>query len=321
MGQFLSLGAVFPFLGAPDTPPAPAAHPTAISQNSEAADLQDGHVEPLADAQDDSLQLELERVVRRQGLWPAVENGELAVLLAIVTDPDRPRLAQLNGHRMMYAASLPKIAILFGAVVSLERGRLQMTRSLYRDMIDMIRLSCNDCATRVLEQVGREELIALLQAPEYAFYDPNGEGGLWVGKDYGPAQAYHRDPLHGLSHGATAFQAARLYYRMQTGTLVGPEYTQLMLEALSRPGIEHKFVKGLKGIPGVEILRKSGSWRNFHSDSALVHYKGQTYIMVGLTTNRNGGQWLTQLAAPLNELVGTQGRSGRRLAKLNGPAP
>jgi len=173
----------------------------------------------------------------------------------------------------------------------------------------------------VLAQVGREELIDLLQEPKYGFYDPDGEGGLWVGKDYGPSQAYHRDPLFGLSHGATAFQAARLYYRLQTGTLVGPEYTRLALEALSRPAIEHKFVKGLKGIPGVEILRKSGSWRNYHSDSALVHYKGQTYIMVGLTTNANGGQWLTQLAAPLNQLVGTQGRDSRRLAGLTPPAP
>jgi beta-lactamase class A len=321
MGQFLSLGGLIPFLAAPDTLPARSAQPALTAQTPSTAELSDGHVEPLAEAHDLALQLELERVVRRQGLWNAVEKGELALLLAIVTDPDRPRLAQLNGHRMMYAASLPKIAILFGAVVSLERGRLQLTRSLYRDMIDMIRVSCNDCATRVLAQVGREELIELLQEPKYGFYDPDGEGGLWVGKDYGPSQAYHRDPLYGLSHGATAFQAARLYYRMQTGTLVGPEYTRLMLEALSRPAIEHKFVKGLKGIPGVEILRKSGSWRNYHSDSALVHYKDQTYIMVGLTTNQTGGQWLTQLAAPLNELAGAQGRDSRRLAELTPPAP
>jgi beta-lactamase class A len=321
MGQFLSLGALIPFLAGPDKADSRAAGPTVNVHQFESANLADGEVEPLGEAQDASLQLELERVVRRQGLWGAVEKGELALLLAIVTDPERPRLAQLNGHRMMYAASLPKIAILFGAVVSLERGRLQLTRSLYRDMVDMIRVSCNDCATRVLAEVGREELIELLQAPEYEFYDPDGEGGLWVGKDYGPSQAYHRDPLHGLSHGATAFQAARLYYRLQTGTLVGPEYTRLMLEALSRPAIEHKFVKGLKGIPGVEILRKSGSWRNYHSDSALVHYQGQTYIMVGLSSNPNGGQWLTQLAAPLNELAGTQGRDNRRLAKLAGSAP
>jgi beta-lactamase class A len=270
----------------------------------------------LVDAQDSSLQMQLEGIVRRQGLWGAVESGDLALLLAIVTDPARPRLAQLNGHRMMYAASLPKIAILFGAAVSIERGRLQLTNALHQDLADMIRVSCNDCATRVLEQVGREELIELLQAPEYAFYDPNGEGGLWVGKDYAPTLAYHRDPLFGLSHGATAFQVARFYYRLETGTLVSPEHTRLMQEVMSKPGINHKFVKGLKGIPGIEIMRKSGSWKTFHADSALVHYRGQTYIMVGLVHNGNGDRWLAQLASPLNDLVQTQGKNRRRLAKL-----
>jgi beta-lactamase class A len=269
----------------------------------------------LINAQDQALQLQLEQMVRKQGLWRAVRNGELALLLAIVTDPAKPRLAQLNAHRMMYAASLPKIAILFGAAVAIEQGRLQLTDDLHQDIVNMIRVSCNDCATRVLARVGREKLLDLLQAPEYAFYDANGEGGLWVGKDYAAANAYHRDPLFGLSHGATAFQVARFYYRLETGTLVSPEYTQLMLDALSKPGINHKFVKGLNGIPGIEILRKSGTWKTFHADSALVHYRGQTYIIVGLANNRNGGQWLAQLASPLNDIVSAQGRKQRQLAK------
>jgi len=265
-----------------------------------------GSFPQLDSAPDKKLQVQLENVVRKQGLWRAVEKGELAVLLAIVTDPEKPRLAELNGHKMMYAASLPKIAILLGAAVAIESGKLELNDELHQELINMIRYSCNECATRVLELVGREELIQLLQSPEYDFYDPNGEGGLWVGKDYGPHPAYHRDPLNNLSHGATAFQVARFYYRLDTGTLVSPEYTELMREALSLPGIQHKFVKGLQGVKGLEVLRKSGTWKNYHSDSALVHVHGQTYIMVGLAKNQNGGKWLTQLARPLNDLVRSQ---------------
>jgi len=305
---------------APELPPSRQVVPPVVDEQPATSEARDNSFSLLADAQDPSLQMQLEGVVRKQGLWDAVERGELALLLAIVTDPAQPRLAELNGHRMMYAASLPKIAILFGAAVSLERGRLQLTKALHRDMVDMIRVSCNECATRVLEQVGREELIELLQAPEYAFYDANGEGGLWVGKDYAPTEAYHRDPLFGLSHGATAFQVARFYYRLDTGTLVGPEYTQLMLEALSKPGIIHKFVKGLKDIPGIRMLRKSGTWKNFHADSALVHYRDQTYIMVALANHEDGERWLSQLASPLNDLVKTEGKHSRRLAKLATPA-
>ena len=276
------------------------------------ADTTADHSYPLlTEAADDGLQVQLETLVRQQGLTRAVEAGQLSILLAIVTNPERPRLAHFNGHEMMYAASLPKIAILLGAAVAIEEGRLALTPDLHDDMVRMIRNSCNDCATRVLEQVGRDRLIRLLQSPEYDFYDPAGGGGLWVGKDYAPTPAYRRDPVAQLSHGATAFQVARFYYRLNAGTLVNPEYTSLMLEALSDPAISHKFVKGLKGVPDLEVLRKSGTWRNFHSDSALVHFEDETYIIVGLANHPDGGKWLTQLARPLNDLVKSQKRQSR----------
>ncbi len=44
-------------------------------------------------------------------------------------------------------------------------------QKLHKDLNDMIRLSCNACATRVLARVGREELIETLQSPQYRFYD------------------------------------------------------------------------------------------------------------------------------------------------------
>ena len=167
----------------------------------------------------------------------------------------------------------------------------------------MIRYSCNPCATRVLELVGREQLLKILQSPEYNFYDQNGAGGLWVGKDYGPGTAFRRDPLSGISHGATAFQAARFYYKLQNGSLVSPQQTKMMLDALSNTGIKHKFVKGLRAYPHLELFRKSGSWKTYHADSALVRGDGIAYIIVALANNANGNAWLEHLAAPLHELA------------------
>lgn len=258
---------------------------------------------PLSESGDQQLQKGLEALIAQQHLARAVNNKELAVVLVIVTDPDRPHLAELNGSDMVYAASLPKIAILLGAAVEIDDGRLQLNDELHRDIDNMIRYSCNACATKVLEQVGRKELLDILQSPRFSFYDQNGDGGLWVGKDYSPAAAYRRDPVSGLSHGATAFQAARFYYKLQNGTLVSPQQTELMMEALSNPGIKHKFVKGLKNYPGLELFRKSGSWRDFHADSALVRSKGLAYIMVALSHNPKGSVWLEKLAAPLHELA------------------
>jgi beta-lactamase class A len=257
----------------------------------------------LIESADPELQVKLETLVREQGLADAAERGDLNLALVIVTDPVNPRMAEINGHEMVYAASLPKIAIMLGAAVAIEEDRLVLTHALHKDMNDMIRYSCNECATRVLEQVGRQELLEILQSPGLQFYDEESTGGLWVGKDYGPGSAYQRDPLEGLSHGATAFQAARFYYKLYTRTLVSPAQSQLMLDALVDPGVSHKFVKGLDGLKGAKIYRKSGTWKTYHADSALVTYFGHAYIMVALANHPNGAMWLEKLARPLHSLA------------------
>ncbi len=80
----------------------------------------------LSEAVDPRLQQGLEDLVRELGLATAVEEKKLSLALLIVTNPARPRLAELNGHQMVYAASLPKIAILLGAAVAIHEGRLVM---------------------------------------------------------------------------------------------------------------------------------------------------------------------------------------------------
>ena len=113
----------------------------------------------LGGAQDPALQEDLVRLADEQGLTAAAERGDLAIGLLILTDPDHPRLAQINGDRMIYAASLPKIAILLGAAVAIDEGQLEPDWALQQDIQNMIRYSCNDCATRVLRRVGREQLL------------------------------------------------------------------------------------------------------------------------------------------------------------------
>ena len=72
----------------------------------------------LDQAGDIRLQAKLDALLTEQGLEGAVSDGQLALTLLVLTDPDRPRLAQVNGERMMYAASLPKILALLGAAVA-----------------------------------------------------------------------------------------------------------------------------------------------------------------------------------------------------------
>jgi beta-lactamase class A len=209
----------------------------------------------------------------------------------------------LKGAAMMYAASLPKIAILLGAFVEAERGRLPLDASRLQTITGMVRHSSNSDASQVLEWVGERRLIDILTSPRYAFYDPSGAGGLWVGKSYGPAPAFLGDPVAHLSHGATAYQAARFYCQLDAGALVGPELTLQMKDVLARPAIRHKFVRGLESRPGVKLYRKSGTWREFHSDSALVESGSHKFVMVGMAQDRHGQDWLERLAAPLHDVI------------------
>jgi len=269
-------------------------------------------VPDLRTARDPALQRGLEAVVRDLGLEGALTSRHLALALVDVTDGQAPRLAMLNGDEMMYAASLPKIGILVGALAEAEGGRFQLDEQRLQAMNRMIRQSSNEDATRVLNWVGGPRLLDWLQSERFALYDAKGAGGLWVGKGYGPEPAFQRDPVRNLSHGATAFQVARLYTMLAAGTLFQPRLNALMMDILSNPGIHHKFVRALDGVPGVQIFRKSGTWKDYHADSALVEQGRHRYVMVAIAEDRDGGDWLVRLGARMHELVTGQpaGRSG-----------
>jgi len=253
---------------------------------------------------DPRLQNGLEACLSALGLNEAVRDRKLSVVLADITDPDCPRLAYANPDHMMYAASLPKIAILLGAFERINRGEMVLDVRTLETLQQMIRRSSNTAATEMLNRVGPDFLLQLLQSPRYRLYDPAANGGLWVGKGYSHASAFRRDPLHNLSHGATALQVARFYYMLETGQLVSSDSSRKMKAILAKPEINHKFVRGLKTThPDSEIYRKSGSWKEFHSDSAIIEHEGHRYIAVALSQSSEGGKWLSDLIVAMDRLI------------------
>lgn len=264
----------------------------------------------LNDSCDPVLQRGLEDCLASLQLNGQARRKSLSVVLMDITDPSSPRLAQVNPNHMMYAASLPKIAILLGAFERIDQGDMQLDDETLEKLTLMIRNSSNQAATEMLNRVGKEYLAALLQSPQYRFYDPEMNGGLWVGKEYGKSPAWKRDPLHNLSHGATAFQVARFYYLLETGRLVSPQSSRIMKSILGDPAIQHKFVKGLKSVhPNSRIYRKSGTWRQYHSDSAIIEHDGRRYIAVALAESPQGGKWLSELIVAMDKVVLESGPS------------
>jgi beta-lactamase class A len=233
----------------------------------------------------------------------AINEKRASVVLVDITNPYRPKVAALNGDEMMYAASLPKIAILLGAFVQIERGKLVLDDQTREACIRMIRNSSNEDASLILNRVGMDNLADILQSDRFRLYDPEFNGGLWVGKDYSEAPAWKGDPLHQISHGATAMQVARFYYLLFTNRLLPPELTKEMKEILSNSALKHKFVKGLEDRPDVKIYRKSGTWKNWHADSGVIEHENFRYIIVALSQLPNGGEKLSRLAATVDDLM------------------
>jgi beta-lactamase class A len=178
----------------------------------------------------------------------------------------------------------------------------------------MIRNSSNKDATAALNRVGIENLAEILQSDKYRLYDPEHNGGLWVGRDYSRGPVWKRDPLHKISHGATATQVARFYYLALTGRLVSEQYFADFAEIMSKPGIQHKFVEGIKKSKTDAIIyRKSGTWKAFHADSGVIADKesGYRYIIVALTEHPKGADGLARFAAVVDETMDSMHKASK----------
>ena len=226
-----------------------------------------------------------------------LRRKKLAIGLVDLADPARPRFARVNGNVMMYAASLPKIAILLAAYEAFEEGSLEETEEAHEALGRMIRVSSNSAATEMIDRLGFERIAATLENPRYELYDRDRGGGLWVGKRYARQGRRSPDPLHGLSHGATATQVCRFYYLLATGRVISVERSRQMLGDLAQPGLHHKFVGAVeKRAPRARLFRKSGTWKIWHSDSILVWGRAwRRYILVAMVESELGDEILEQL--------------------------
>jgi beta-lactamase class A len=244
----------------------------------------------------------------------AVENKKAAFLVVDITDLKNPKVAGVNPDVMLYAASMPKIAILLGAFVQIERGKMPFNDETRAALTRMIRNSSNKDATAILNRVGIENLAEILESEKYRLYDPQNNGGLWVGRDYSGGPRWKGDPLHNISHGATAMQVGRFYYLAETGRLVSEQYFADFVEIMSNPGIQHKFVKGIKkSKPDAEILRKSGTWKEFHADSGVISDKenGYRYIIVAIVEHPTGNNGLARFAAVVDATMDSMHKASK----------
>ena len=286
----------------------PAAASLAFSQSNELPiKIGDSLFLPLREQENMELERRLANrlnsVSKYRGL---IQNKKLAVGLVDLQDPLNVKFAQINGNEMMYAASLPKIAILLSAMDAFEKGELKETKVIRDDLQAMITVSNNQASTRMIDRLGYEKIESVLTDSRYELYDKDFGGGLWVGKRYAASGERHPDPIKGLSHAATASQVCRFYYLLSMGKLVSYERSRQMLEIMDDPALHHKFVFSLdRAAPRARVFRKSGSWKNYHSDSALVWGKDprRRYILVALVEDAGGEQIVRDMVNVVEDVL------------------
>lgn len=262
-------------------------------------------LKPLLSLVDNDLETKLKAMVNADPKMKRLVNqNKMAIGLVLLSDTSNIRFARINGKVEMYAASLPKIAILLSAMDALEKGEIEDSEELRNDMRQMIARSSNESATRLIDLLGFEKIESVLTDPRYRLYDEELGGGLWVGKRYAKTGGRYPDPLHGISHAATVTQVCRYYYMLINGQLVSHEKSKEMLSIMEDPEIHHKFVNSLETVaPNAKLFRKSGSWKNFHSDSILVWGSDNKYILVALTEDPDGELLLRQLVFKIENIL------------------
>lgn len=278
-----------------------------LAQNQLPLKTSEANIKPMSSLLDADLQVNLERELRSNPKWKALmSQKKMSVGVVDLSDPDNVKFARINGNHMMYAASLPKIAILLAAMDAIDKGELKETAEVKSDMRLMISKSSNSAATRMIDRIGYDKIEEVMTSPKYEFYNKEKGGGLWVGKRYGGGGDTHREPIKNLSHAASVTQVCKFYYLLANGKLVNENRSKQMLNILENPELHHKFVNTLEKIaPAARLFRKSGSWKNYHSDSILVWGKepNRRYILVALIDDPNGENIIRSLVKPVEKVL------------------
>lgn len=265
----------------------------------------EGKVKPISDIKDANLQKVLEEQINSNKTWKRlIKNKKMAIGIVDLSDSTQFKYAGMNDNFMMYAASLPKIAILLASMDAIDKNELKNSTEVKNDLHLMISKSNNKAATKMIDKLGFEKIEQVLRDPKNKLYDESTGGGLWVGKRYAAQGRRYPEPMKGLSHAATTRQVCNFYYQMALGNLISTERSKQMLQIMKKPELHHKLVNTLDKIaPKADVYRKSGSWRDFHSDSALVWGPNRKYVIVVLLQDDFGEQIIRNIVKPIEKVL------------------
>jgi beta-lactamase class A len=247
-----------------------------------------------------ALQKSLEDIDSKLRAKYGMETNQTAVG---ILDLEEFRLAMIEPDREEYAASIAKVGILLAYFQAHPEAATNLDASTRHELGLMAKVSSNEMAAKFSRQLGLKYIQQTLC--DYHLYDTNHGGGIWVGKHYGEGSERIVSPVGQNSHAVTVRQLLRFFLMLEQGKLVSAAASKTMREIFASPDLPHddiKFVKALKG-RNVQLLRKWGTWEDWHHDSAIITGPGRHYILVALTHHPKGDDYLVALAQAVDDLM------------------
>jgi beta-lactamase class A len=246
-----------------------------------------------------ALQRCLDDAVARLGLQGDVREGRFAAAVADLTaDAAHPAYAGVADTRMMYGASVPKIATLGAAFQwrrDLRRGAVPRAEGgaafigapvdfapVYREQLRlMIFRSDNRAATEAAQRTGLPRIAVWLW--DTGLYDPARGGGVWLGRGFFHDPLWRAEPMRNLPHAATARALVSFYTLLGQDRLVDAD-ASAEIRALMGPSAFFNRLRRavLERWPTARVYRKTGTWRQYRHDSALVERPGARYAVAAL---------------------------------------
>lgn len=240
------------------------------------------------------------------------KSDDLAVTLIDLRDPESAKMAQFNGEKKIYPASVVKMFYLAAAHRWLEDGRIKDTPELRRGLRDMIVNSYNDATGFIVDVLTETSGGAEISPEELQIY---GEKREAVNRYYASLgyeninvnQKTYCEDLYGRERQfwnggknrnmLTTDATARLLAEIVLGKAVSADRSAQMMELLKRdytgeskdPDDQaHGFTGiALQNISGARLWSKAGWTSTARHDAAYVETPdGLKFVLVTFTSNQ-----------------------------------
>jgi beta-lactamase class A len=239
---------------------------------------------------------------------------EVAATLIDLRDPERPKIASVNGNTRFYPASVVKMFFMAALERQIEDGKIKVTPELERGLKDMIVVSSNDATQYIVDVLTDTSSGPELPAREFAewqykrnrvnrFFESMGYTNINVNQKtfcedaYGVEQQsrnYRGENRNALTTDATA----RLLAEIAMRRFISPARSEAMLQLMKRDpytpsndpddqsvGFTGKAFIDNK-VAGVKLWSKAGWTSKSRHDAAYVETPdGLKFVLVVFTEN------------------------------------